>query len=53
MSDGLSPFAAAVKGILHCDDRERALLALLIASLVVDAAEFDRLKDPHGASSTV
>lgn len=49
----LSPFAQAVKGILHCDEKERELLALLLSSLVVDVKEFERLKRSDGASSSV
>lgn len=49
----LQPFARAVEGILHCDEKEWDLLLLLLRSLVVDPEEFKRIQRANVESSSV
>ena len=49
----LQAFSRAVEGILHCDEKERELLMLLLRSLKVDGAEFARIQRRDGVSSSV
>lgn len=49
----LQPFARAVEGILHCDEKEWELLALLLRSLAVDPEEFARIQRANVDSASV